>query len=270
MKKIRKSIMTALVMILVLYFFLYWLQTSWGHRNTKKVLDYSQTPISESSGYEILFLQTGLGKRAIDKLLAGNDFGVILDIQEKFWIKSKIVCKPVFGLYSRVDKVDKDKTPALVDLRPGDILITLSTHSVGWHHGHAGLVLDEKRVLECVKWGEKSEIVKVSHWKTYSNYVVLRVKDASMEVAREVAEYAEKNLCGVPYRLTVGMFGEKNLDVDKRTFGTHCGHCVWYAWQQFGYDLDSNGGRIVTPYEVMMSKNVEVVQVYGLNPKIFM
>lgn len=269
MKKI-KWILIIITIALVSYVLLYWLQEVWAHRNIGNAMEYQQIELSENFEYETFFLQTGLGKTAINKLIEKNEFDTILNIQEKFWEKPDVVCKSIFGLYSKVDKVDRNKTPEIVDLQPGDILITLSTHSAGWHHGHAGLVLDENYVLECVKWGEESEIVKVSHWRTYSNYVVMRVKNASSEEAEMVAKYAKENLCGVPYRLSVGVLSGKLLDRKNKMFGTHCGHCVWYAWKMFGYDLDSDGGRIVTPYDVMMSKEVEIVQVYGMNPKIFM
>ena len=270
MRRVLKKIVTALVIILVLYFLLYILQNFWAHRQGKFVPDYQHVTLSENSDYEIFFLQTGLGQSAVDKLLRNDDFKTILEVQNSFWKSEEIVCKPVFGLFSRVDKISTKSTPLLVDLQPGDILVTLSTHSAGWHHGHAGLVLDENSVLECVKWGQESEVVKVGHWKKYSNYVVLRVKGVSKEQQQKVVAYAKEHLCGVPYRLTAGMFGEKSPDVNGKTFGTHCGHSVWYVWNQFGYDLDSDGGRLVTPYDLLRSKHLEVVQVYGIDPREFL
>ena len=46
--------------------------------------------------------------------------------------------------------------------------------------------------------------------------------------------------------------------------GTHCAHLVWYAYKQFGYDLDSDGGRIVTPRDLYESPMLEIVQIYGM------
>lgn len=270
MKKACKIISIALVVAFVLYFLLYWLQNVWAHRNGLFRLDYRRVTLNQEVDYETVFLQTGLGKNLAKKLMEDNEFDKILDIQEKFWGKSTLICKPVFGLFSRVDKVSKEKTPDILDLQPGDILLTLSTHSAGWHHGHVGLVLDDKRVLECVKWGKTSEIVKVGHWQTYSNYAVLRVKEASAKLRQKVATYTEDNLCGVPYRLSVGVVGKKFPNIQNKTFGTHCGHCVWYAWKQFGYDLDSDGGRIVTPYDLLQSEHLEIVQIYGMNPRDFL
>lgn len=270
MKKLFIKIFAALVMLLVLYFLLYFLQTFWAHRDGEFSPDYSRVTLNENSDYETIFRQTGLGKSAVDKLLRENEFQTILDMQDIFWESQEIVCKPVFGLFARVDKINTKNVPLLVDLQPGDILLTLSTHSAGWHHGHVGIVLDEKSVLECVKWGQESEIVKVGHWKTYSNCAILRVKGVTKELQQQVVTYAKENLCGVPYRLTVGLFGEKSPDVNGKIFGTHCGHCVWYAWEQFGYDLDSDGGKIVTPYDLLQSEQLEVVQIYGMDPRDFL
>lgn len=48
--------------------------------------------------------------------------------------------------------------------------------------------------------------------------------------------------------------------------GTQCAHLIWRAYAQFGYDLDSNGGWIVTPKDLANCPDLEVVQVYGMDP----
>lgn len=45
--------------------------------------------------------------------------------------------------------------------------------------------------------------------------------------------------------------------------GTQCAHLVWYAYKQVGIDLDSDGGIFVTPYDILNSPYLEVVQSYG-------
>ena len=45
--------------------------------------------------------------------------------------------------------------------------------------------------------------------------------------------------------------------------GTHCAHVIWYAYQQVGIDLDSDGGIFVTPYDIQNSPYLEVIQSYG-------
>ena len=41
---------------------------------------------------------------------------------------------------------------------------------------------------------------------------------------------------------------------------------MWYAYNAFGVDLDSNGGLVVTPRNIANSPLVEVVQVFGIDP----
>ena len=36
--------------------------------------------------------------------------------------------------------------------------------------------------------------------------------------------------------------------------------------KKFGFDLDSNGGWLVKPQDMALSKHVEVVQTFGFNP----
>lgn len=172
-------------------------------------------------------------------------------------------CTPLLGWFTREDRMG-EPGPALTDLRPGDILVTLSTHTAGWRHGHAGLVIDGDTVLECAVLGQDSRLVGVEHWSTYSCYAVLRVRGASEETGREAAEYAMEHLLGVPYRLTVGLWGNKAPGLDSFGFGLYCIYLPWYAWAQFGYDLDGDGGRVVTVSDLLASPLLEVVQSYGM------
>ncbi len=156
--------------------------------------------------------------------------------------------------------------PDLIDLQPGDIILTLSTHSVGWRHGHAALVIDEDTTLECAVLGTDSSYGKIQYWRGYSNYCVLRVKNITPELQEAVAEYACSTLCGVPYHLTSGFIGAKAPEPDDWQFGLQCAYLAWYAWNHFGYDLDSDGGRLVSAYDLLHSDLLEVVQIYGMDP----
>ena len=42
---------------------------------------------------------------------------------------------------------------------------------------------------------------------------------------------------------------------------------IWCGWQEQGYDLDSDGGRLVTAKDLFDSELLELVQVYGMDPK---
>lgn len=176
-----------------------------------------------------------------------------------------IKCVPLLGWFTREDRLTEGSME-LLDLQPGDILITLATHSMGWRHGHAGLVVDEETVLECVSIGQKSALVKIECWETYANIAVLRVKEASIETKEKVVSYAMEKLRNVPYHLSSGFVGEKAPETDEVYFGLHCSYLVWYAWNHFGYDLDSDGGRLVTSHDLLRSKRLEVIQSYGMEP----
>lgn len=204
--------------------------------------------------------------RALAILLA---LFVCMYLLQRVWVhrhteSENVECVPLLGWFTMEDRIATEDAALPSDLQPGDIILTLSTHSLGWRHGHAGLILDETSVLECTTWGQDSVVVDVGHWSTYSNYAVLRVKGVTEELQQEIAMYARENLCGIPYHLSAGFIGEKAPDIEENQFGLQCAYLVWYAWQHFGYDLDSDGGRLVTAQDLLNSKLLEVVQTHGM------
>lgn len=182
-------------------------------------------------------------------------------------------------------------------LEDGDILITFNSHFLGWRNGHAAIVTDAERglVLEALTLGKNSAVLSLNGWRDCPSFAVLRLTEASVEQRKSVAKYAEEVLTDVPYRLTAGIWegieamrlsGNSELEVgnivqdmtqdtkqdamqgegDSVVSGTHCAHLVWYAYKQFGYDLDSDGGVLVTPRDLYDSPLLELVQVYGMEP----
>lgn len=266
----------------------YFSQAVFAHRNGYFLPDYpkldltdllSQSTLSDED-YKTIFLQTGLGRSAVDTLLSQGDTGgdELRSIQDQFFNPPKADCQPLLGWFTREDRLVTDdgeltSGPPLVDLQPGDIILTLSTHTLGWRHGHAGIVVDTTgngSTLECVVLGTNSREVDASHWRIYSNYMVLRVKNATPEEQTAVVDYAKNSLLDVPYRLTAGFIGFKKApETDYWAFGLQCSYLVWFAWNHVGYDLDSDGGRLVTTRDIMKSDLLEVVQVYGLDPHDF-
>lgn len=176
--------------------------------------------------------------------------------------------------------------------RTGDVLVTFSGHVFGWRSGHAGLVVDGEAglTLEAISLGKVSEICQLASWENYPCFALLRLKGGTEEEAAEIASYAVANLEKVPYdvlRLTDGLSvnfvsagkdgtsgtralsagEEPEADQDPELIsGTQCAHLVWSAYSHFGYDLDSDGGRIVTPRDLYDSELLEVVQIYGIRP----
>lgn len=261
-------------------------QTAVAHRpGTLFTPEYGMADLSptlektalDETDYELLFLQTGLGRNAVDRLLSAGESGraVISEIQKQFFSQGEIACTSMLGLFTREDR-RKDSAgqpvyaPYLADLRPGDILVTLSTHSFGWRHGHAALAVETEEglgTLECAVLGDNSRFLDAGYWRYYSNFAVLRVKDKSGEECAACARYAAEHLAGIPYHLTAGLIGDKFQDADSPWFGLQCAYLPWYAWKAAGVDLDSDGGRLVSSYDLLHSDQVEIVQLFGIDPR---
>ena len=266
----KKILLWVVIVLAALLLAMYLLQRFWAHRAGYFVPDYPRVTLTEQSDYETIFLQTGLGPQAVDALLERGDFQAILDAQELFFNPPQAECQSLLGWFTREDRLTDASGPPLADLQPGDVVLTLSTHTFGWRHGHAGLVIDSGTTLECVVLGTDSTLVNAQHWSTYSNYVVLRLKDITPQLQEEIVTYSLDNLLGVPYHLTSGFIGPKAPDPEDWQFGLHCSYLVWYAWNHFGFDLDSDGGRLASSYDLLHSDLLEVVQVYGMDPRQFL
>ena len=221
--------------------------------------------------YEILLTQTGLGRLAIINLLEQRQFQQILQIQQAFFDTPEISCTPNSIISREEHTVDSQgdivAAAVLAPLEDGDILISPNSHTLGWRNGHAAIVIDAQAglTLESVVLGEQSTIQSTEKWKSYPSFLVLRVSGLSALQRKEAARTAAERLAGVPYGLTIGIFSEKYTD--GLLAQTHCAHLVWAAYQATGIDLDSNGGRIVTPRQLANSPSLELIQVYGMDPK---
>lgn len=259
------------------------LQTRWSHRHPRFTPETAQmdlTPLLEKAhldqaDYRLLLHQTGLSPDAVDALLEQGDAGkqTILEIQDGFFHAPEPQCVPLIGGRFTCQDLLRDEQDQpiygvpLSPLQPGDILLSFSTHTLGWRHGHAGLVIDPARaaVLEAVQLGVNSYLVHARHWQTYSNFMVLRVKDATAQQRRQVADFANHTLKDVPYSLLSGLTGAKDQPIEEGP-GVHCAYLPWYAWNQAEVDLDANGGPIVTVGDLARSPELEVVQVFGMDP----
>lgn len=164
----------------------------------------------------------------------------------------------------------------LSDVRKGDILISMSTHTLGWRHGHAGIVVNTNPAYtaEAAMWGKLSAKMDMKHWKSYGTLYHLRVKEEyaekalkELKIEREesmsageqlgtiAGEFAQEYGIEKRYSFLAG-FGEKGPA--KEDFSaTQCAHLVWYVYDQFGIDLDSDGGSVVTPQDILNSELLE-------------
>lgn len=230
--------------------------------------------------YTVLFRQTGLAKVGVDMLYASGRQDELPYLQQRFFAKAEVECSRDNLLVRSERLVDIasacDFLPAAAD---GDILVTLSSHVFGWRSGHAAIVVDaENRLtLEAIMPGCDSRICSLDDWREYPGFALLRLKNASKEEREQVAAYAQDYLVELPYRVTSftglslsggaaakgeAMSSEGALSIS----GTQCAHLVWYAYHRFGYDLDSDGGFVVTPDDLYHSDLLELVQIYGLDP----
>ena len=170
----------------------------------------------------------------------------------------------------------------LPTVQTGDILISFNGHIFGWRNGHAAIVVDAEKgvTLEAITLGSDSRICDIEKWAEYPCFALLRLNGATAEQRAEIAGYAMENLVGVSYRL-FSFSGDSKVDnhqslvndsenvaevVREPLTGTHCSHLVWSAYARYGYDLDSDGGWVVTPRDIFDSDLLEVVQIYGLDP----
>lgn len=210
--------------------------------------------------YGLLYRQTGLTKLGIDGLLETNNIGRIIEVQTYFFKKQTIVVDR-FNPYTYTEEI-QDTIP-MAKLEAGDILVTATTRVSWFRYGHAALVVDGDGgiVLESMSPGTISTYNDASDFAELANFMVLRPK-VDKEIKAEIVRYAEENLLGLPYRFTLGIFYRKNPETLRVS---QCAHLVWYAYKKFGYDLDSTGGGVVKPQDMVRSEYVEVVQAYGFD-----
>lgn len=302
-KRRRRAWSVVFLVILTLFLFLYnWvveaipqahLQPGVAQLDIRPLL--RQSPITEEQ-LTILSEQTGLHPRIISKLLKQGRAKQLYQLQQHYFTPVHIESlntTPLTISEHLVDEQGRRTTGMpLVDLQDGDILITKNSRFLGWRNGHAALVVDAEKglILEAIMLGTVTKLSSVEKWSTYPSFQVLRLKDeyalkdefaqktdnSVASLPQKIANYAKENLAEIPYHLHAGIFerisssGLKTVQAadaenpsDDTPKGTHCAHLVWYAYKQFGIDLDSDGGLIVTPNDIQNSSYLEVIQSYG-------
>lgn len=271
--------------------FLLWLWTVAAERQARYVPEYDKVNIESlirkeqltEAEYVTLFRQTGLSAVAVDALRNEGREEELLILQDKFFAEMPIECRAntIISREERISDTATAKGPYVVSaeravqqsqgnranipyVEKGDILITFNSHVLGWRNGHAAIVVDNQKelTLEARVLGTDSAITTMEHWKRYPSFAVLRLKGAGQSEREKIADYAAMNMLNKPYRLTAG-WGDW-MYPESMTEGTQCAHLVWEAYQQFGYNLDSDGGLVVTPKDLFESPLLEIVQVYGM------
>lgn len=219
-------------------------------------------PALDDSDYELLYAQTGLTKTGVNRALARGTYGkkLIRQIQDDFFAEHTVT-NAKFAPYVCTDYIEGNV--ANVYYERGDIIITSSTHISSVRIGHAGLLVDTANVLQANAYGTISRVSSASEFTKRVNFMIFRVNDetADREKVSEIVDYAENNLLNIPYEGLAGIFTKKD-----EIYKTQCAHLIWYAFKQYGIDLDSSGGLLVTPYDMAHSPHLELVQVFGLDP----
>ncbi len=236
---------------------------SWEHyrpdypKEDLTLLIYQET--LQEQDYGKIYRQTGLTKVAVDDLRGKGAQQKILEAQDAFFQENKVT-NSRFAPFFYQEMLEK-QVP-IVALQDGDIILSAAMRGSFYRYGHAGLVVDADYglVLEAMEPNSKTVISPVQEFSDLASFMVLRPKVAK-ETREQVANYAKQNLIGLDYSLTAGIFGDKYRE---DITSTQCSHLVWYAYQTYGIDLDSDGGKIVTPRD-LFSEQTEVVQVYGFD-----
>ena len=212
--------------------------------------------------YALLYAQTGLTKIGIDIMLEEGDITKIVDFQEAFFKEydyTDLNFAPFCHYYSL-----KGAVP-IVPLQDGDIIISSSTEFSWWSIGHCAMVVDAANgiTVEAIGIGSDSTYGYTASLSRRCDLIVLRPKIDAAKVD-EIVEYVENELVGITYDPTVGVLSRKYVDDIKLT---QCAHIFWYAYYKHGFDIDSNGGAVVTPKDISNSEYFDVIQVSGFDPQ---
>ena len=228
-----------------------------------------QKEILDEADYELLWEQTGLSRSAVDELWQKSDRNERLyREQNRFFHAPVYQCRGLTG-FVKVEVIGgRENYYRLYDLRPGDVLLTKSTHTFGYRHGHSALFIGSGELLEATEIGEPVSVTEAAYWGSYPTGIHLRItEDAAAEIgmSREeaglfVAEYAQKNLLDDEYRLTAGLFNDGMEENE-----TQCAHLIWAAFQSVGIDVSARDFP-VTPYALLESGKFEIIRCWGFDP----
>ncbi len=235
-----------------------------------KQIDVSTTVVNNEylpqKDYQNLFLATGLLQRGINDSVQSNGFDLMLEdlfkqMQAPVYTKGEYIFFPTTKAELLVDEKKHNRKLVLPPVQVGDILITKSTDTLLYRHGHAGIVIDEDgKTIESFMLGVPSDSLSVSDWTGYSTLMILRPKEIHQEKAKQAASYAKEHLMKVPYNLFTGLIKK---DKSKQVDSTQCAHLVWQAYYAAGLDIDGDGGWLVTPFDITKSSAFDVVFSFG-------
>lgn len=261
-------IVFAVVFALAALFAFFMICDAVAHNTARTVPNYPRQDLSDvlakeewsDEDYDLIYRQTGLTRAYFEGLDARPDEEFILRCQNDLFFEGEY--EHDADTFGTAHDYFPDEYFAMVELEPGDVLISASVHTMGWKNGHAALVVGGYSVLQAFGVGTVSDIVSPSWFRRAANFMVLRPKLEKSETDR-VVSWALKNMNGVEYSLFTGIFSPKDQTDDPRD--TQCAHLVWQAYYACGYDIDSTGGPVVSPKNIANSDLFEVIQVNGFD-----
>lgn len=261
-------IMFAVVFALAAVFAFFMICDAVAHNTARTVPNYPRQDLSavlakeewSDEDYDLIYRQTGLTRAYFEGLDARPDEEFILRCQNDLFFEGEY--EHDADTFGTAHDYFPDEYFAMVELEPGDVLISASVHTMGWKNGHAALVVGGSSVLQAFGVGTVSDIVSPSWFRRAANFMVLRPKLEKSETNR-VVSWALENMNGVEYSLFTGIFSPKDQTDDPRD--TQCAHLVWQAYYACGYDIDSTGGPVVSPKNIANSDLFEVIQVNGFD-----
>ena len=261
-------IVFAVVFALAALFAFFMICDAVAHNTARTVPNYPRQDLSDvlakeewsDEDYDLIYRQTGLTRAYFEGLDARPDEEFILRCQNDLFFEGEY--EHDADTFGTAHDYFPDEYFAMVELEPGDVLISASVHTMGWKNGHAALVVGGSSVLQAFGVGTVSDIVSPSWFRRAANFMVLRPKLEKSETNR-VVSWALENMNGVEYSLFTGIFSPKDQTDDPRD--TQCAHLVWQAYYACGYDIDSTGGPVVSPKNIANSDLFEVIQVNGFD-----
>ena len=261
-------IVFAVVFALAAVFAFFMICDAVAHNTARTVPNYPRQDLSavlakeewSDEDYDLIYRQTGLTRAYFEGLDARPDEEFILRCQNDLFFEGEY--EHDADTFGTAHDYFPDEYFAMVELEPGDVLISASVHTMGWKNGHAALVVGGSSVLQAFGVGTVSDIVSPTWFRRAANFMVLRPKLEKSEADR-VVSWALENMNGVEYSLFTGIFSPKDQTDDPRD--TQCAHLVWQAYYACGYDIDSTGGPVVSPKNIANSDLFEVIQVNGFD-----
>ncbi|MBR5328688.1 MAG: hypothetical protein IKV45_00615 [Firmicutes bacterium] len=265
---IQKKITTA-CLLFVLFISVISAATLLQEKNTAKVPSYEKQDISSiadknswtEEDYAILWEQTGLGKTILQTVQNDNDRKeILLAEQKRFFGAPDHICTGL-SLFSKAEIItDPADYYPLYDLQPGDVLLTKSTHTLCYRHGHSAIYIGDGMILEAAAIGLDTNTAEADLWGRYPSGIHLRFK-GNNDVGAQAAEYAKAELAGDKYHLLAGAFG-----IGESTDHTQCAHLIWAAYRSCGVDI-SDRDFPITPKSILESGQFEILRCWGFDPK---